>query len=78
MNTIATKGSIGLIAFITLLLSSIYYAFKNNNPAKYILVAAIISMLSYGLTVDLLFKSFVVDRHLVLIAILIGVRAKYK
>jgi O-antigen ligase len=78
MNTIATKGSVGLFSFLALLLASVLYAFRNNNPAKYIVFAAIASMLSYGLTVDLLFKSFLVDRHLVLIAILIGVRANQK
>jgi len=71
-NTLATKGIIGFISLILFLTTLIYFTFKERSPARFILLAAVVSMLSYGLTVDLIFKVYMADKHLVLLAIIVG------
>jgi O-antigen ligase len=75
-NTLATKGIVGLISLIIFFSTLIYFSFKERSPARFLLLGAVATMLSYGLTVDLLFKVFVADKHLILLAIIIGMSRK--
>jgi O-antigen ligase len=75
-NTLATKGIIGLISLIIFFSTLVYFSFKERSPARFLLLGAVVTMLSYGLTVDLLFKVFVADKHLILLAIIIGMSRK--
>jgi O-antigen ligase len=75
-NTLATKGMIGLISLIIFFSTLVYYSFKERSPARFLLLAAVATMLSYGLTVDLLFKVFMADKHLILLAIIVGISRK--
>lgn len=75
-NTLATKGTIGLISLIIFFSALIHFSFKEHSPARFLLLASVVTMLSYGLTVDLLFKVFMTDKHLVLLAIIVGLSRK--
>jgi len=71
-NTLATKGILGTISLAVFFYIILSVSFKDRSPTRFILLAAVTAMLSYGQTVDLLFKVFMADRHLVLLAIIIG------
>jgi len=75
-NTLATKGTIGLISLIIFFSALIHLSFKERSPVRFLLLASVVTMLSYGLTVDLLFKVFMTDKHLVLLAIIVGLSRK--
>lgn len=75
-NTLATKGSLGLISLILFFSALVYFPFKERSAVRFLLLASVVTMLSYGLTVDLLFKVFMTDKHLILLAIIIGLSRK--
>ena len=72
-QTLATKGVVGFIALMAFFISIIVISIKNRSTTALMTSAAVIAMLSYGATVDLLFKVSVADRHIVLLGILAGI-----
>ena len=77
-NTLATLGSLGLIALIFIFAQLIKVAFitlKNKDTSKtailgaLLLVSVIISHLINGLTLDLLFRNHIIDKFLIVIAL---------
>lgn len=75
-NTLATKGILGLFAEIVFFIGLIYLGFRKGKETGLVVLAAIGSMLSYGVTVDLFFHRYLIDKHLILLAILLGLSIK--
>ncbi|KZZ43115.1 MAG: O-antigen ligase family protein [Saccharospirillaceae bacterium] len=76
LQTLATKGIVGLVAIVTFFLTMIFVSLRQHSKTGIMTTAAIIAMMSYGITVDLLFKVSVADRHIVLLGILTGIGLK--
>ncbi len=77
-NTLATLGSLGLIALLlifTQLIKVALITLKNKSTSKtailgaLLLVSIIISHLINGLTLDLLFRNHIIDKFLIVIAL---------
>lgn len=77
-NTLATKGILGLIVELGFFLSLIYLGFRKGKETGIVVMAVIGSMLSYGATVDLFFHRYLIDKHLILMAIILGLSIKTK
>lgn len=75
-QTLATKGILGLICLLLFLIYSVYKFRQKEYAVSNILLASVITMCSYGIGVDLLFKVFMADRHIVLLSILIGIHSR--
>lgn len=73
VNTLATKGLIGLTAEIILFAYIVYMGFTRCRKNGLLLIAAVSTMLSYGFTVDLFFHRYLIDKHLILLAILLAI-----
>lgn len=71
-NTLATKGALGLIVELGFFLSLIYLGFRKGKETGILVLAVIGSMLSYGVTVDLFFHRYLIDKHFILLALLLG------
>lgn len=77
-NTLATKGALGLMVELGFFLCLIYLGFRKGKETGILVLAVIGSMLSYGLTVDLFFHRYLIDKHLILMAIILGLSIKTK
>ena len=77
-NAIATIGWLGLISILLFFFSVAYYAWSLPLIARVTIPAAILTFLTYSLTVDLLFQRYMADKHLTLLAILLGLSLNYR
>ena len=72
-NTLATQGLLGLLAGLVFFAIVCWYAYRTQHPARFLVYTAVISMLAYGITVDLFFHRYNVDKHLLLLAALLAI-----
>jgi O-antigen ligase len=77
-NALATVGWLGLISMLLFFGMTVQYAWTLPLIAKVTIPAVIITFLSYSITVDLLFQRYMADKHLTLLAILLGLSLNYK
>jgi O-antigen ligase len=77
-NALATVGWLGLISMLLFFGMTIQYAWTLPLIAKVTIPAVIITFLSYSITVDLLFQRYMADKHLTLLAILLGLSLNYR
>lgn len=78
LNTLATKGVLGFVSLMAFFAALFWFAYRNWNSASVLLSLAVITLMSYTLTIGLLYDTFVVDRHLTLIGILLGLSLNMK
>jgi O-antigen ligase len=71
-NALATVGYLGLVAMLAFFLFLGKYSWSLPLTAKVTIPAALLTFLSYSITVDLLFHRYMADKHLTLLAILLG------
>lgn len=71
-NTLATKGMLGLLAELSFFAILVYLGFCRGRETGIVVLAAVSTMLSYGVTVDLFFHRYLIDKHLILLAVLLG------
>lgn len=77
-NAIATIGWLGLTSMLLFFFAVAYYAWSLPLIARVTIPAIILTFLTYSLTVDLLFQRYMADKHLTLLAILLGLSLNYK
>lgn len=77
-NAIATIGWLGLISMLLFFIKIMHYSLSLPLIAKVTIPATIITFLSYSVTVDLLFQRYMADKHLTLLAILLGLALNHK
>jgi O-antigen ligase len=77
-NALATIGWLGLSSILLFFLAVAYYAWSLPSIARVTIPATILTFLTYSLTVDLLFQRYMADKHLTLLAILLGLSLNYK
>jgi O-antigen ligase len=77
-NAIATIGWLGLSSILLFFFAVAYYAWSLPLIAKVTIPATILTFLSYSITVDLLFQRYMADKHLTLLAILLGLSLNYR
>ena len=77
-NAIATIGWLGLGSILLFFFAIAYYAWSLPLIARVTIPATILTFLTYSLTVDLLFQRYMADKHLTLLAILLGLSLNYK
>jgi len=75
-NTLATKGLIGCTLMLIFIITIIKLTKTLPNDQRLLIYVFLITTASYGLTVDLIFKTFMIDKHLILLAILLSIREK--
>lgn len=73
-NTLATKGIIGCILMLIFILMILKLTKTQPSNQRLLIYTFLITTASYGLTVDLIFKTFMADKHLLLLAILLSIR----
>lgn len=71
-NALATVGYLGLVAMLAFFFFLGKYSWSLPLIAKVTIPAALLTFLSYSITVDLLFHRYMADKHLTLLAILLG------
>lgn len=71
-NSLATVGFLGLTAMLAFFFFLGKYSWSLPLIAKVTIPAALLTFLSYSITVDLLFHRYMADKHLTLLAILLG------
>lgn len=71
-NTLATVGILGLSSILAFFILVARFSWSLPLIAKITIPAVLITFLSYSLTVDLLFHRYIIDKHLTLLAILLG------
>jgi len=72
-NALATVGFLGLAAMLAFFFFLGKYSWSLPLISKVTIPAALITFLSYSITVDLLFHRYMADKHLTLLAILLGI-----
>lgn len=77
-NTIATAGWLGLTSMLLFFFAVTHFSWSLPLIAKVTITATVLTFLSYSLTVDLLFQRYMADKHLTLLAILLGLSLNYK
>jgi O-antigen ligase len=77
-NSLATVGFLGLGAMLTFFLMLAKYSYSLPLIARVTIPATLITFLTYSITVDLLFHRYMADKHLTLLAILLGISLSYK
>ena len=77
-NALATIGWLGLISTLLFFGMTAQYAWTLPLIAKVTIPATILTFLSYSITVDLLFQRYMADKHLTLLAILLGISLSYR
>lgn len=77
-NAIATIGWLGLTSMLLFFFAVAYYAWSLPLIARITIPATILTFLTYSLTVDLLFQRYMADKHLTLLAILLGLSLNYR
>jgi O-antigen ligase len=77
-NAIATIGWLGLTSMLLFFFAVAYYAWSLPLIAKVTITTTIITFLTYSLTVDLLFQRYMADKHLTLLAILLGLSLNHR
>ena len=77
-NALATIGFIGLAAMLTFFMYLVYYSWSLPLAAKITIPAAVLTILSYGITVDLFFHRYLADKHLTLLAVLLGLALNFR
>ena len=77
-NAIATIGWLGLTSMLLFFFVIAYYSKSLPLIARVIIPATILTFLTYSLTVDLLFQRYMADKHLTLLAILLGLSLNYQ
>lgn len=77
-NSLATIGVLGLLSMITFFFFIGKYSWSLELISKVTITATLITFLSYSITVDLLFHRYMADKHLTLLAILLGLSINHK
>jgi O-antigen ligase len=77
-NAIATVGWLGLTSMMLFFVIAAHCAWSLPMIAKVTIPAVILTFLSYSITVDLLFQRYMADKHLTLLAILLGISLSYR
>ena len=77
-NAIATIGWLGLTSMLLFFFAVAYCAWSLSLIARVTILATILTFLTYSLTVDLLFQRYMADKHLTLLAILLGLSLNYR
>lgn len=75
-QTLATLGFVGLFLMMGFFFLLLYVGMTTKSRIGFSLVVTLITLLGYGLTVDLFFFSMIADRHIILIAILLALIIK--
>lgn len=77
-NSLATIGILGLLSMMAFFFFVAKYSWSLGYISKVTITAALITFLSYSITVDLLFHRYMADKHLTLLAILLGISINHK
>lgn len=77
-NSLATVGIIGLTTMLAFFLFLGKYSWSLPLIAKVTIPAALLTFLSYSITVDILFHRYLADKHLTLLAILLGLALSHR
>lgn len=77
-NALATIGILGLAGILTFFFSLANYSWSLPLIAKITIPAAMLTFLSYSITVDLLFHRYMADKHLTLLSILLGMALNHR
>lgn len=77
-NSLATIGFLGLGSMLLFFFMLAKYSWSLPLIARVIIPATLITFLTYSLTVDLLFHRYMADKHLTLLAILLGLSLSYR
>jgi O-antigen ligase len=77
-NALATIGFLGLAAMLTFFAYLAYFSWSLPLIAKITIPAALLTFLSYAITVDLFFHRYLADKHLTLLAILLALALNHR
>jgi len=72
-NTLATAGFPGLIALLVFFISTLIVSYRNYRHKALPLMTAVVTMMGYGLTVDLFFMKVLALRHVIILVLLAAV-----
>jgi O-antigen ligase len=77
-NSLATIGILGLGSMLLFFFMLAKYSWSLPMIAKVTIPAVLLTFLSYSMTVDLLFHRYMADKHLTLLAIILGLALNYR
>lgn len=77
-NSLATIGVLGLSVMLIFFFMLAKYSWSLPLVSRVVIPATLITLLTYSITVDLLFHRYMADKHLTLLAILLGISLSYK
>jgi len=77
-NSLATIGFLGLGSMLIFFFQLAKYSWSLPLIAKVTIPAVLLTFLTYSVTVDLLFHRYIADKHLTLLAILLGLSLSYR
>lgn len=77
-NSLATIGVLGLGSMLLFFFMLAKYSWSLPMIAKVTIPAVLLTFLSYSTTVDLLFHRYIADKHLTLLALLLGLALNHR
>lgn len=77
-NALATIGFLGLASILAFFTFLAYFSWSLPLIAKVAIPATLLTFLSYSITVDLFFHRYLADKHLTLLALLLGLALNYQ
>ncbi|MEK9713531.1 MAG: O-antigen ligase family protein, partial [Thalassolituus sp.] len=72
-HSLATKGVLGSLILLSFFAGIIWFSIKKQFSLSYMTLAAVLTMLTYGISMDLFYTRYIIDKHVTLLGILMGV-----